>query len=336
MKLVAEGREAEAQKVLMAVNGNLEASYSEEFTQAKEDFVGTLTQFRTAQYYQACMQVSMTQPQMMVMGRGQQEAQQQTSKSAQMEIMGRCTVKLHESFSVDQCATFLKFRERLVKFGASKYIDAAITARVGEQMVAAKLKEAEAEPEPEMGWAEWINSSLDTVGPTLGETLDYVASSVSDVLGYDDEEATAARMAAEAIATSTSRMLACDGSPIEFEEGAFGARTASLADVEAVRAEPPMADGPITNAAAVKGKVAVVVRGGASFAEKAQAVQAAGAIGMICANTEDVLGRLVGQAPDVTIPCVCIKSSDLDRFGSETRVSLKYASNPLEAGAAAP
>jgi hypothetical protein len=63
---------------------------------------------------------------------------------------------------------------------------------------------------------------------------------------------------------------------------------------------PPMADAPITND--VKGKIAVVIRGGASFVEKAQAVQAAGAIGMIVANSEDVLGRLVGTAADVSIP----------------------------------
>ena len=86
-------------------------------------------------------------------------------------------------------------------------------------------------------------------------------------------------------------------------------------------------------------------------------MQQAGAVGMICANTEDVLGRLVGNAPvrthtpspnplpspllrlhkgceswrrcvgaqEVTIPCVCIKSSDLDTFTSESLVSLKYS-----------
>ena len=61
-----------------------------------------------------------------------------------------------------------------------------------------------------------------------------------------------------------------------------------------------MADAPITND--VNGKIAVVIRGGASFAEKAQAVQAVGAIAMIVANSEDTLGRLVGTAPDVSIP----------------------------------
>ena len=65
-----------------------------------------------------------------------------------------------------------------------------------------------------------------------------------------------------------------------------------------------MADAPITND--VKGKVAVVIRGGASFTEKAQAVQAVGAIGMIVANSDDCLGRLVGKAPDVSIPYATI------------------------------
>ena len=61
-----------------------------------------------------------------------------------------------------------------------------------------------------------------------------------------------------------------------------------------------MADAPVTND--VKSKIAVVIRGGVSFAEKARAVQAAGAIAMIVANSEDVLGRLVGTAADISIP----------------------------------
>ena len=79
-------------------------------------------------------------------------------------------------------------------------------------------------------------------------------------------------------------------------------RCAREQDELAVRAEPAMADSAITND--VKGKVAVVLRGGASFAEKAVFVQAAGAIGMVVANSEDALGRLVGTAPEVTIPYV--------------------------------
>ena len=82
-------------------------------------------------------------------------------------------------------------------------------------------------------------------------------------------------------------------------------RCAREQDEMAVRAEPAMADSAITND--VKGKVAVVLRGGASFAEKAVFVQAAGAIGMVVANSEDALGRLVGTAPDVTIPYVAAR-----------------------------
>ena len=53
----------------------------------------------------------------------------------------------------------------------------------------------------------------------------------------------------------------------------------------------------IANASAISGHIALVVRGEASFTEKAAAVQQAGAVGMIAANTEDVLGQLGGDAP---------------------------------------
>ena len=52
-----------------------------------------------------------------------------------------------------------------------------------------------------------------------------------------------------------------------------------------VVAQPALADGDLTNPADLKGKVALVDRGaGCSFVEKAQRVQAAGAVAMICAN----------------------------------------------------
>ena len=97
----------------------------------------------------------------------------------------------------------------------------------------------------------------------------------------------------------------------------------NLAEVQAVQAIPLTVHQPLSNVAELIGKVAVVQRGDVSFVEKARVVQAAGAVAMICVNSDDVLGRLVGSGPDITIPCVCIKSSDLQSFAGTAPVSLR-------------
>lgn len=67
---------------------------------------------------------------------------------------------------------------------------------------------------------------------------------------------------------------------------------------------------PLTNAAAVAGKIALVDRGGCTFVIKAATVQAAGAIGLIVANNTVGLLTLGGDAPNVTIPSVMIQRTD--------------------------
>ena len=120
-----------------------------------------------------------------------------------------------------------------------------------------------------------------------------------------------------------SQLLSCDGKELEFSRALFGATSAALSDVKVVRAEPFTCASPhpcparrrpvraecsecsgvrrahtaIANASAISGHIALVVRGEVSFTEKAAAVQQAGAVGMIAANTEDVLGQLGGDAP---------------------------------------
>ena len=145
-------------------------------------------------------------------------------------------------------------------------------------------------------------------------------------------------------ANGPNRSLTCDGKEIEFVEARdFGTIIANLVDVEAVRVDPPTVDGVIKNHKAMKGNIAVFIRGGAAFIDVARAVQAAGACGMICANTdEDIVemshsgGNDYIRVTDVTIPCVMIKSSDLDLFGTirayNTRVSLTYAPDPFNMG----
>ena len=77
-----------------------------------------------------------------------------------------------------------------------------------------------------------------------------------------------------------------------------------------VRAQPPLADAPLTNAGALAGAVAVIGRGVVPFLEKVRRAQAAGAVGVIIVNSEDELLPIRDdEAGDITIPIVCVASS---------------------------
>ncbi|WP_438031442.1 M36 family metallopeptidase [Sorangium sp. So ce204] len=83
--------------------------------------------------------------------------------------------------------------------------------------------------------------------------------------------------------------------------------------------------GPITSD--VAGKIALVDRGGCTFAEKAESAQAAGAIGVIIANSRESDGapRLSGEAPEVTTPAQSVSHED----GSALKAALAAADAPL-------
>ena len=91
-----------------------------------------------------------------------------------------------------------------------------------------------------------------------------------------------------------------------------GSYRADLAPGRAVRAVPPMADGPLENPHELEGGLALVARGGVNFVQKARAVQAAGAVGLIVLNTEEE--NFVPTAPegdeaaDIAIPVVCVSA----------------------------
>jgi hypothetical protein len=77
------------------------------------------------------------------------------------------------------------------------------------------------------------------------------------------------------------------------------------------------------NAQAVRGNIALVDRGGCAFVVKARVVQAAGAIGMVVADTTDIdVGGMSGADPLVTIPSVRIAQSD----GAALRAALQSRS----------
>jgi hypothetical protein len=68
---------------------------------------------------------------------------------------------------------------------------------------------------------------------------------------------------------------------------------------------------PLTNAAAVAGRVALVDRGTCNFTAKARNAQAAGAIGLVVADNVDEPPLLMGGSDDsITIPVVSVSMSD--------------------------
>ncbi|EQC33329.1 hypothetical protein, variant [Saprolegnia diclina VS20] len=75
----------------------------------------------------------------------------------------------------------------------------------------------------------------------------------------------------------------------------FGAQAPAKYTGILVHAEPRTAFPSVTNAAALRGKIAVVQRGECSFAAKAKSLQAAGAIAMILTNSSEDLVRM-GEA----------------------------------------
>ncbi len=100
----------------------------------------------------------------------------------------------------------------------------------------------------------------------------------------------------------------------------------------AVAANPPLADGPLRNAAALRGQIAVVERGSVSFVEKARRLQAAGAAAVIVLNVDEAdyvpLGMVGDSGSDIAVPVVCVRRSSaellkhLADLGQSCRVSL--------------
>jgi hypothetical protein len=88
-------------------------------------------------------------------------------------------------------------------------------------------------------------------------------------------------------------------------------RTLASDKLEVVSARPSLADGDITNVTEVLGKVVMVSRGGCSFVIKAQHLQAAGALAMVCVNNDavkpdEVLPMGGDGAENITIPVVMV------------------------------
>ncbi len=92
------------------------------------------------------------------------------------------------------------------------------------------------------------------------------------------------------------------------EFSSIGIVTANL--ILAIDATSPVNDAcsPITNN--VSGKIVLIDRGLCNFINKAQAAQAAGAVGVIIANNVSGGAPAMGGSPPVSIPCVSISQAD--------------------------
>jgi hypothetical protein len=89
------------------------------------------------------------------------------------------------------------------------------------------------------------------------------------------------------------RSFTVDGEPVAFEVALLGVPTAALVRTAAMPVAPLLADAPLRNAAELRGKVAVVQRGGGvRFEEKVRRAQAVGAAALVVINTDDDLSTM--------------------------------------------
>ena len=95
----------------------------------------------------------------------------------------------------------------------------------------------------------------------------------------------------------------------------------------AVEAKPPIMFPKLFNEIALKGKVAIAHRGKHTFVDKAERLQAAGAVAVIFVNDSDEHFR--PAAPDsgvtINIPCVCLRKSDGEQLVSKLPANISIA-----------
>lgn len=97
----------------------------------------------------------------------------------------------------------------------------------------------------------------------------------------------------------------------------FGPSTGNFSG-ELIEAIPANACSPITNGAAINGKIAVINRGGCDFTDKVLAAQNEGAIGaIICQNTNGPPTTLGGTNNAITIPSFMLSQTDCNLIKAE-------------------
>ena len=119
----------------------------------------------------------------------------------------------------------------------------------------------------------------------------------------------------------------------------FGPQRAYLSGSSIVPVVPFAADGPLEDAAELRGAIALIARGGVTFVEKAQRACAAGAVGVVFVNHDDSPYVPLGTdgAEAITIPSVCVGKRDgdaildmLETNGSELTIMLVHTDTKEE------
>ena len=107
--------------------------------------------------------------------------------------------------------------------------------------------------------------------------------------------------------------------PLLTSPGVVGAIVPALDAADVTGPLPTDACGPITNAAEVSGRIALVDRGTCGFAVKVKNAQNAGAIGVVVANNVPggPPGGMAGVDPTITIPSVLITQADANAIKAQ-------------------
>jgi len=100
-----------------------------------------------------------------------------------------------------------------------------------------------------------------------------------------------------------------DGAALAFRVASFGSADGKLELARVVETEPPHANAELENAASLKGKVALVMRGRCTFADKVRRCQDAGAAAVLI--VADQLITPAGDGCEVSIPVLCVTEDAL-------------------------
>ena len=115
--------------------------------------------------------------------------------------------------------------------------------------------------------------------------------------------------------------LNLNGQQVEATPAGFGPTVEPVAAAQTITglvvvADPPLADGPLRNADALRGQIGVVERGSVSFVEKARRLQAAGAAAVVVLNIDEAdyvpLGMVGDPGSDIAVPVVCVRRSSAE------------------------
>ena len=116
-------------------------------------------------------------------------------------------------------------------------------------------------------------------------------------------------------------LLTLNGQQVEATPAGFGPTVEPVAAAQTITglvvvADPPLADGPLRNADALRGQISVVERGSVSFVEKARRLQAAGAAAVVVLNVDEAdyvpLGMVGDPGSDIAVPVVCVRRSSAE------------------------